>query len=237
MMDILRKAGVTLLDYGYVLRHQLRSEFDRSTPDALVAAEGGLAPVVLLPGIFETWRFLRPLATHIHGQGHPVHVVTALERNLMAIAEAAAIVADHLARHDLTDVTIVAHSKGGLVAKHLMGMPGAGERIRRTVAVCTPFAGSTLARFVPFESVRSLQPTNADLLRLAEVRDVNARIVAVTGWFDPHIPNAGPLEGARNVQLTTSGHFRILASPELLALVDRLLAEDAETGADAEAQS
>jgi hypothetical protein len=215
----------------------LRSELDRSTPEALVAAAGGLAPVVLLPGIFETWRFLRPLATHIHERGHPVHVVTALERNLMAVSDAATIVADHLARHDLTDVTIVAHSKGGLVAKHLMGMPGIGGRIRRTIAVCTPFAGSTLARYVPFPSVRSMQPTNTDLLRLAEARDVNARIVAVSGWFDPHIPNAGPLEGARNIELTTSGHFRILASRELFELVDHLLGEDAETGADAEAQS
>jgi len=226
MMETLRKAGVALRDYEYVLRHQLRAEFDRSQPDALVASSGGRSPVVMLPGIFETWRFLRPLATHIHEQGHPVHVATALERNLMAIADAATIVADHLERHDLTDVTIVAHSKGGLVAKFLMGMPGTGERIRRTIAVCTPFAGSTLARYVPFPSVRNLQPTNADLLRLAEVRDVNARIVAVSGWFDPHIPNAGPLEGARNISLKTAGHFRILASRELLELVDALLAEE-----------
>lgn len=229
MIETLRKTGIALLDYQYVLRHQLRSEFDRSAPEALVASEGGLAPVVMLPGIFETWRFLRPLATHIHGQGHPVHVVTALERNLMAIADAATIVADHLTRHDLADVTIVAHSKGGLVAKFLMGMPGVGDRIRRTIAVCTPFAGSTLARYVPFPSVRTLQPGNADLLRLAEARDVNARIVAVSGWFDPHIPNAGPLEGAHNIQLKTSGHFRILASKELLELVDRLLAEDGQS--------
>jgi pimeloyl-ACP methyl ester carboxylesterase len=229
MMEALRKAGIALADYEYVLRHQLRAELDRSTPDALVASAGGLAPVVMLPGIFETWRFLRPLATHIHERGHPVHVVTALERNLMAIADAATIVADHLDRHDLTDVTIVAHSKGGLVAKFLMGMPGAGDRIRRTIAVCTPFAGSTLARYVPFPSVRDLQPTNADLLQLAEARDVNERIVAISGWFDPHIPNAGPLEGARNISLKTSGHFRILASRELLDLVDGLLAEDGQS--------
>ncbi len=221
----LRKAALAVADYEYAIRHQLRSEFDRGEPEALIAADGGGAPVVLLPGIFETWRFLRPLAVHIHGRGHPVHVVTALERNLMAIADAAAVVAEHLQRHDLHEVTIVAHSKGGLVAKYLMAMPGVGDRIVRTIAVCTPFAGSTLARLVPFPSVRSLQPMNAELLRLAESREVNARIVAVTGWFDPHIPNATELEGARNIRLKAGGHFRILASRELLDLVDELLAE------------
>jgi pimeloyl-ACP methyl ester carboxylesterase len=198
--------------------------FDRTPPDALVSGAGDRAPVVLLPGIFETWRFLRPLSRHIHAAGHPVHVVTGLQRNRMSVPDAAALVAQHLQEHDLTGVVVVAHSKGGLVAKYLMGMPDSGPRIRTAVTIGTPFAGSSLARFIPLPSVRALMPNTPGLLRLAMSRAVNARIVSVWGWFDPHVPGGSRLEGATNIELDVGGHFRILARPELLAIVDEVLA-------------
>ena len=225
-MTFLRKSGVWLADYVYAGRHQVRAAFDRSHPDALVASSGTLAPVVLLPGIFETWRFLQPLATHVHALGHPVHVVTALGRNRLSIGEGAAIVAAYLERRMLTRVTLIAHSKGGLIAKQAMGLPGAAERIERTIAVSTPFAGSPYARFFPVRSVRTLAPSDPDLQRLALGREVNARIVSVYGWFDPHIPGGCELEGAENVRLEAGGHFRLLARHELFDVVDRVLAED-----------
>lgn len=221
--SLLRKAGVVALDYLYAGRYQLRALLDRSTPDALVAGEGHRAPVVLLPGIFETWRFLRPLSQHIHTAGHPVHVVTGLGDNRMSVPEGAALVNRHLQEHDLRDVVIVAHSKGGLVAKYLMGMPDSGPRIRTAVTVATPFAGSSLARFIPLPSVRALMPNTPGLLRLALSRAVNAQIVSVWGWFDPHVPGGSRLDGARNIELDVGGHFRVLARPELLAVVDEVL--------------
>lgn len=221
---LLRRAGVVLLDYLYAGRHQLRAAFDRTTPDALIAGDGTRAPVVLLPGIFETWRFLRPLAEHIHAAGHPVHVVTALEDNRMSVAQAADLVRAHLEQHDLTDVVVVAHSKGGLVAKYLMGMPDSGARISSAVTVATPYAGSALAALIPVPSVRALLPSSPGILRLAVSRADNARIVSVWGWFDPHVPGGSRLDGARNIELDVGGHFRILARPELLAIVDEVLA-------------
>jgi alpha-beta hydrolase superfamily lysophospholipase len=221
---LLRRLGVIVLDYLYAGRHQLRAAFDRSTPDALVAGDGTRAPVVLLPGIFETWRFLRPLAEHIHAAGHPVHVVTALGDNRISVPEAAALVRGHLEEHDLTGVVIVAHSKGGLVAKYLMGMPDTGPRIRSAVTVGTPYAGSALAALIPLPSMRALLPGSPGLLRLALSRAVNAQIVSVWGWFDPHVPGGSRLDGARNIELEVGGHFRILARPELLAIVDQVLA-------------
>ncbi|MFP3466979.1 esterase/lipase family protein [Leifsonia sp. SIMBA_070] len=223
---LLRRTGVVVLDYLYAGRHQLRAALDRSTPDTLVAGAGHRAPVVILPGILETWRFLRPLAEHIHTAGHPVHVVAALGRNRISVPEAAALVNRHLEEHDLTGVVIVAHSKGGLVAKYLMGMPDSGPRIRTAVTVATPYAGSSLARFIPVPSIRALAPNTPGLLRLALSRAVNAQIVSVWGWFDPHVPGGSRLEGARNIELDVGGHFRILARPEVLAIVDEVLAGD-----------
>ncbi|MFF1573116.1 esterase/lipase family protein [Leifsonia sp. NPDC058292] len=225
MRQLLRMAGVWALDYLYVVRHQVRAAFSRSDPDVLVAHGQG-PPVVLLPGIYETWRFLLPLARHIHGLGHPVHVVAALGRNRTTIADGAALVAEYLEARQLHDVTIVAHSKGGLIAKHLMGLPGRGERVRTTIAVSTPFAGSAYARFIPIRSVRALAPSNTVMQQLARERAANERIVSVYGWFDPHIPGGCDLAGARNVRLAVGGHFRILASKDLLEVVDAVLAGD-----------
>jgi hypothetical protein len=217
-----RRAGVLLADYEYVLRHQLRANFDRDPPEALVDEAGEGEPIVLLPGIYETWRFLHPLARRLHAAGHPVHVVTSLGHLGMSLADAADHVERYLREQHLSRVTIVAHSKGGLVARMLLGRPDASPRIRRVVAIATPFSGSTLARWVPIRSVRALRPGQPELVRLAGDGVDVGRVVSLWGWYDPHIPGGCALPGARNLRVPVGGHFRILGSPTVLALVDEL---------------
>ncbi|WP_314148770.1 alpha/beta fold hydrolase [uncultured Leifsonia sp.] len=221
-MTLLRRVGVLLLDYEYVLRHQLAALFDRSLPEALVDGTGGSTPVVLLPGIYETWRFLRPLARRLHAAGHPVHVISALGDNRMSLTEAADRVRAHLERFDLREVTIVAHSKGGLVARLLLATPGVEQRIRRAVTVAAPFSGSTLARYVPLAAVRALRPGAAELRSVSGTDAGVGRIVSVWGWWDPHIPGGSRLDGARNIPVPVGGHFRILGSPLVLRLIVEL---------------
>ena len=217
-----RRAGVLLADYEYVLRHQLRANFDHDPPEALVDEAGEGEPIVLLPGIYETWRFLHPLARRLHAAGHPVHVVTSLGHLGMSLEAAADQVEGYLREQHLSGVTVVAHSKGGLVARLLLGRPDASARIRRVVAIATPFSGSPLAAWVPFPAVRALRRGHPDLLRLAGDGVDVGRVVSVWGWYDPHIPGGCALPGARNIQVPVGGHFRILGSPRVLALVDDL---------------
>jgi hypothetical protein len=49
-----------------------------------------------------------------------------------------------------------------------------------------------------------------------------SRVVSIWGWYDPHIPEGCFLAGARNIEVPVGGHFRILGSPTVLALVDDL---------------
>lgn len=221
-LHLLRRAGVVLADWEYVLRHQVRAAFDRGEPAALVDESGTGAPVVLLPGIFETWRFLHPLARRLHAAGHPVHVVAALGDNRMSVHEAADRVQRHLLENHLGDVTIVAHSKGGLVAMALLGRPEVASRIRRVVAISSPFSGSALASWVPIPAVRALRPAAPDVARLAAADADRSRVVSIWGWYDPHIPGGCALPGARNIEVAAGGHFRILGSSRVLALVDEL---------------
>jgi hypothetical protein len=221
-VHLLRRVGVLLADWEYVLRHQVRAAFDHGEPEALVDESGTGEPVVLLPGIYETWRFLHPLARRLHAAGHPVHVVAGLGDNRMSLQEAADLVQRHLVENHLGDVTIVAHSKGGLVARTLLARPEVAARIRRVVAISTPFSGSVLAGWIPIPAVRALRPDGPDFARLAAAETDVSRVVSIWGWYDPHIPGGCALPGARNIEVPVGGHFRILGSPRVLALVDEL---------------
>jgi alpha-beta hydrolase superfamily lysophospholipase len=188
--------------------------------------------VLLLPGIYESWRFLEPLAAHLHAAGHPVHVVTALGLNGRDVLDGARRAARYLRAADLRDVVVVAHSKGGLIGKALMlqdrrGAGARGARVRGMVAVATPWSGSSYAAFFPPGSaVRHLAPRARDVLALARERAVDDRIVAIVPAWDPHIPSGSRLDGARrNVAVAATGHFRVLADPGVLAEVDRAVAE------------
>jgi hypothetical protein len=89
------------------------------------------------------------------------------------------------------------------------------------VAVATPFSGSRLARYMLGQALRSFDPRDPVLLALAGELVVNERITAVYPRFDPHIPETGHLEGATNIELPLSGHFRPLGDPVLIDVVMR----------------
>lgn len=206
-------------DYAYALRWQLAAALDRTDPQRY--ATGPLAPVVVLPGVYETWRFLHPLVRALHERGHPVHVITALQGNRAPVRDGAAIVASELERLDLQHAVLAAHSKGGLIGKQVM-LSLAGRRVRGMVAVATPFGGSRYGRFMLGATLRAFSPRDATIVALTASADVNARIVSVYPAFDPHIPEGSELDGAKNVPLATGGHFRVLADPRVIAEVAAL---------------
>ncbi|WP_213815496.1 triacylglycerol lipase [Glaciihabitans sp. dw_435] len=207
--------GWWIADYVYAAAAQVRGVVDRAEPASFRSGDG--APILVIPGIYETWQFMQPLVTALHDRGHPVHVIELLHRNRRPVIDSARHVADYLAEHDLHDVIIAAHSKGGLIGKEIMVHGSATSRVRGMVAVAAPFSGSSYARFLLLPSLRIFSPTDATIVGLARERQVNARIVSVYGRFDPHIPAGSYLDGARNVELDTGGHFRVLANPRVIA--------------------
>jgi hypothetical protein len=217
------KAWSWALDYRYAVVHQAQAVLDRDDP-ARYRQGGDRRPVVVLPGIWETWHFLRPLIEHLHGAGHPVHVLAALGWNGGTVDAAAGLTIEYLRRHDLTEAVVVAHSKGGLIGKAAMLDAADGFRISAMAAVSTPFSGSVYARFAPIRSIRAFSPSDPTTLRLAANREVNARITSIYGEFDPHIPGGSELPGARNVRVPVGGHFRILADRRTIRALDEALA-------------
>ncbi|MCJ1688702.1 triacylglycerol lipase [Rathayibacter sp. VKM Ac-2927] len=225
MTHLVRDAVWWIRDYAYAVAWQVRAFVSRRAPDDYL--DGTERPIVVLPGIWETWAFLRPIIDPLHRRGHPMHVLTSLGWNGRPVARTAEDVAAYLAEHDLCDVVIVAHSKGGLIGKYVMTELDPDGRVDRMVAVATPFGGSRYAPYLLLKSLRSFSPRDATTLLLSSQAGANARITSVFGLFDPHIPEGSMLEGAVNVRMETGGHFRILSDPETLAAV--VAAVDAPT--------
>ncbi|WP_174776181.1 triacylglycerol lipase [Cryobacterium sp. TMT1-21] len=213
----LRDARWWMLDYVYAVKRQTRAALSRAQPADFRSGAG--APIVIIPGVYESWAFMQPLIRILHDHGYPVHVVAALGRNRRSLADAAATVAAYLERENLTGVIIVAHSKGGLIGKQLMTTHDPDGRVSGMTAISVPFAGSRYARYLVVPSIRAFAPTNAALHDLGLDHRVNDRIVSIYGEFDPHIPEGSELVGARNIRLRVGGHFRILGDPRTVRAV------------------
>jgi triacylglycerol lipase len=225
LLRALRLGGDWLLDYAYIGYQQVRGVLARADPGQYrEGAAHGASPVVVIPGIYESWTFMRPLIEHVHDRGHPVHVVEPLGYNLGSIARMAGIVGDYLRRHDLQNVTIIAHSKGGLIGKFVMTTAASAGRVQQMVAIGTPFSGSRYATFAVTPMVRAFSPKNRVLRQLLAQLDVNHRIVSVYSAFDPHIPGGCRLEGGVNIRLETAGHFKIIAEDRVRDIIDQVLA-------------
>jgi pimeloyl-ACP methyl ester carboxylesterase len=210
-------AAAIARDFPSAMRFRGRAVRNWSVPATFAA--GDKHPVVILPGVYETWHYLRPVAEALNAAGHPVHVVTTLGFNHRPIPDSARQVWQRIRELGLEHVTIVAHSKGGLIGKHLLAYDDTEGRVDRVVAIATPFAGSRMAYYTIPRAVRAFRPDDPVIASLIGERDVNTRITSIAPEWDPHIPESSRLEGARNVTLPVIGHFRILLDERLPALV------------------
>lgn len=185
--------------------------------DPELFASGSLAPVVVVPGSGENWRFLRPLITRVHEAGHPVRVLPELRYTRGSIESGAALLLDHLERSDLTAVTLLAHSKGGLIGKLAM----AGTAIAGSTGWWLwPRRGSApRAELLPLRHLRGLRPGAPLIASLALQTAPNARITSIYASWDEHVPLGSELDGATNIVLPIEGHARITTHPAAIAAV------------------
>lgn len=225
----LHHARAWVADYWYCA-HQLArgavSAVRREDPRSWAEVEGEpRLPVVVLPGIYETWRMMRPVAEALRAAGHPVHVVPAVGFNLRPIAAVARDVVAHTA--DLESFALVAHSKGGLVGKAVLLAPDVEDRATVLITIATPFAGSSWAVWAPpLTGIRSLAPWASGVRALTREARADARVVSLVPSWDPHIPDDAHLPGGTNIRLVETGHFAPLGS----ATVHRTILRNLQPG-------
>ncbi|TPW70187.1 triacylglycerol lipase [Schumannella sp. 10F1B-5-1] len=202
-----RRVRFLLRDYPWALRARARG---LHVPVPSRWAEGDRAPIVLIPGVYETWNYLEAVGDRLARAGHPVIALPSLRWNSGPIPETATEVWREIVERDLRDVILVAHSKGGIIGKHLLAIDDTEQRIDRMVTMASPFGGSRMARFMPQRALQEFRIGDPLLTALAAESRVNARITSIYPVVDPHVPEGSRLEGAVNVPLRMAGHFQLL---------------------------
>lgn len=234
--SLLARGWAWAMDYVYAGTRQLAilavpwtRGRPRARPRAWSTGSADLAEVILVPGVYEHWSFMRPLGDALNSAGHRVNVVHGLGLNRRGILETSERLGRALASRTPPPVgrVLVAHSKGGLIGKQLLAQSPPG--LLGLVAICTPFRGSPLAGLFWVPSIRAFLPDDETIVMLGRDESVNGRIVSVFGRFDPHIPGGSALDGATNVIVPATGHFRMLGSVKThTAVLDavRMLSSD-----------
>jgi triacylglycerol esterase/lipase EstA (alpha/beta hydrolase family) len=136
-----------------------------------------------------------------------------------------------LAATGASQVVIVGHSMGGLVARAYLRGWG-GTKVRRVITIGTPHQGSVLAQVFPGRSLAEMRPGNPWLAELARARPDSAPpIVSLWSWHDSMVaPQASSvLEAAENVALMGIGHNALLTDP---AVFERVAGEIARANDD-----
>ncbi|KQQ53001.1 hypothetical protein ASF68_12240 [Plantibacter sp. Leaf314] len=218
----LRIAGIVAVDWIHSVVWHTRAFFSGRIPREYGRGDTSRPVVVLIPGVYETWAFLKPVADHLNAAGYRIRIARGLGYNRKPIRDTAARFARALGRLPKPNAgcVIVAHSKGGLVGKELLLTDRERLGLLGVVAICSPFSGSVLAKYVVDPSLRAFLPTDETIVALGAPHDVNADIVSIYSTFDPHVPSSSVLPGATNVLLPVPGHFVILSTKELREAVE-----------------
>ncbi|MEE6280977.1 esterase/lipase family protein [Georgenia sp. MJ170] len=213
-----------LLDYAWAVTGLLRGVLRRTPPARYDDGDDALPTVVLIPGVYERWAFLAPLADALNDRGHRILTVPALGANRLPVLGGARHVREAVDTDRAHRYVLVGHSKGGLIGKAVLTEDDDGGEVLGLVALATPFSGSRYARFLPGRTLRGLSPRDATIRALTDRADVNGRVVSLLPDFDPHVPGERALEGATIVRLPDAGHFRTVGRPATADAVARAIA-------------
>jgi hypothetical protein len=230
-------------DLGYIVRWPLVGHLTKLDPARYARPAARREPdVVLLPGVYETWQFLRPIADVLFARGHVVHAVTSMGHNSGTVEDMASRVAAFLEEKDLRGVVLVAHSKGGLIGKYVMGHTRAAGRVREMVTINSPFSGSFFGHVIPMRAVRHFHPRHPTLSLLNESVEVNPHITSIVSRYDPLVRAHEAMGDANTVELDAVGHFTVMRDPRVIeaivAVVERdVPPDDDEHPGDAAAQA
>lgn len=203
-----RETSLALADWGSAAKRR----FTFSTPDVRALQRPGARTVVLLPGVWERWGSTWSWGEALFAAGFDVRFVPELDLTLGSLKDLSDQLLSFLDRQVLEPPIIVAHSKGGLVAKR--AMISNPERITGLVACGTPFDGAPLARYTPPGlKMNDLAPEAEEIRDLAANTDVNRKIVLIEAEWDQDVPQAESFPCGFRCTVPVAGHHRLLIDP------------------------
>jgi triacylglycerol esterase/lipase EstA (alpha/beta hydrolase family) len=205
-------------------------------PDPEPAQAATALPILLLHGVLCNAGVWLGLRRHLLARGlGPVYTLSYGPplASIESFADQAAAKIDAILRDTgASQVAIVGHSMGGLVARAYLRRFGPA-RVRLLMTLGTPHQGSVHAYLFPGASLGQLRPGNRWLATLNAEALPPVRVVAL---WSPHDSMVAPqasarLPGADEILIRGVGHNALLGDPEVFAAVEReLLAAGATPG-------
>lgn len=215
----MKNIGAWLIDYAYMIKGGIGMYAHRNPPKHYLGyVLEDKNPVILIPGVFWRWGFLKQLGDRISLQGHPVYIVQKLGNNLKTISDSAALVREIIDENNLRNVVLIAHSKGGIIGKYLMVHLNSDQKVKGMISVATPYSGSLMSKLLPIRAVKGELNVDSSVIRdLSSHKDVNPKIISISPVFDNHVwsKEGSFLKGAKNITVNVKGHHKIVFSKEV----------------------
>lgn len=180
-------------------------------------------PIVLLPGLGSTWHFLRYVGDHLSHRGYPIYVIPELRFTMDEVPELAEIAERFIETQNLKDVILIGHSKGGLVGKYMLGFLDQNQRIKKLIAIATPFGGSNIVKWIPLKRFREIHPQHPVLAKLNQRSEADTKIVSVYGIWDNHVwpTKSCHLGGAKNIEVDVAGHHKVVFDKKVMEVIEK----------------
>jgi triacylglycerol lipase len=223
----MKKVSYWIIDYCYLLVGKLLMHVYRKPPKRyLNHVVKGKNPIVIIQGKSNRWGFLKKLSDAISKLGYPVYIVHKLGSNRLDIPTSAKIVREIIDKNNLRNVTLLGHSKGGVVGKYILIHEDIDRRIDHLIAIAAPFSGSKIVDHFPHnKSLREFSPKSKIIQEISSNKKVDSKIISIMPEFDNHIwaDKGSYLEGAMNVKIATKGHHKIVFDKNTIKKIIELI--------------
>jgi triacylglycerol lipase len=185
-------------------------------------------PVLLIPGYFSNrgvWLFFTKLLRGL-GAGH-IHTIDPKPAwgDIRDHAKQVADVVDAiLSTTGASQVNLVGHSMGGLIARYYIEHLGGAGKVGACVMLGTPNHGSLMSRVGVGVCAEQMRPGSAFLEELNKFESIEKRVkyVSIRSTFDNLlVPSGNAILGGntKNIALDYMGHLTMLYSPKVARLV------------------
>jgi triacylglycerol esterase/lipase EstA (alpha/beta hydrolase family) len=198
-------------------------------------------PVVLLPGAFgqelvywNVWQyFLERDGYHVYPASFPRFTLSDHRVSARFLAEK---VEEVLAVEDTERVALVAHSFGGLIARHYLKYAGGASRVAHLSCLGTPHHGTWVSVAGPIlTGARQSLPGSAFLAELNDPKVTHGGVPILniwSKWDGIVVPSTSALldePGVENRELKYAGHWGLLVSRRAYAWIKQELERVAAT--------
>lgn len=182
--------------------------------------------ILLVPGQFGTWYYLRKLGNYLNHLGYKIYTTPSIEPNIHTISYCAKEVKDRILALNLNKIIIIGHSKGGLIARNLLIDKEVYSKIKKVITISTPHLGTLWGYFYLF-NIHELIPNSHEIERLSQDQGKYKTVVNLYSKIDPFVvPNKSLiLKDAKNIVIGTVGHKNTVDFRKTLEVIENHLGD------------